>query len=95
MNYYFPIAWATLALINAAIAQTKNRSAANWLLSSLALGPVATGLLVILNVRQMTPEAIERQQKIEKASSWLLIILIFLVIGAMVGFLLSAKLMSK
>ena len=42
---YF-IGWWTLALINAGLAQGKNRSGLNWFLLSLLLGPVATFALV-------------------------------------------------
>jgi hypothetical protein len=38
--------WGTLALINAALAQGKNRSGLIWFLLSLPLGPLATLLLV-------------------------------------------------
>ena len=40
--------WGTLALINAALAQGKNRSGLLWFLLSLPLGPFATLLLVLL-----------------------------------------------
>ena len=40
------VGWGTLALINAGIAQGKNRSGFNWFLLSLILGPVATFILV-------------------------------------------------
>ncbi len=43
---YF-VGWGTLALINAGIAQAKNRSGLNWFLISLLLGPIATLSLVI------------------------------------------------
>jgi hypothetical protein len=39
--------WGTLALLNAGIAQGKNRSGLNWFLLSLLLGPIASLLLVI------------------------------------------------
>ncbi len=39
--------WGTLALINAGLAQGKNRSGLNWFLLSILLGPVATLLLVM------------------------------------------------
>jgi hypothetical protein len=39
--------WGTLALINAGLAQGKNRSGFNWFLLSLLLGPIATLLLVL------------------------------------------------
>jgi hypothetical protein len=40
--------WGTLALINAALAQGRNRSGLWWFLLSLLLGPLATLLLVLL-----------------------------------------------
>ena len=45
-NDYF-VGWGTLALINAGIAQGKNRSGLNWFLLSLLMGPVATLSLVV------------------------------------------------
>ncbi len=42
----YAVGWGTLALINAGIAQSKNRSGLNWFLISLLLGPIATFLLV-------------------------------------------------
>ncbi|MCM3762893.1 hypothetical protein M3212_19305 [Alkalihalobacillus oceani] len=45
-NQYF-VGWGTLALINAGLAQGKNRSGLNWFFISLLLGPIATLLLVI------------------------------------------------
>ena len=43
---YF-VGWGTLALINAGLAQGKNRSGLNWFLLSLLLGPIATLLLIL------------------------------------------------
>lgn len=40
------IGWGTLALINAGLAQGKNRSGLGWFLLSLVVGPVATFALV-------------------------------------------------
>jgi hypothetical protein len=49
---YF-VGWGTLALINAGLAQGKNRSGLVWFLLSLVLGPVATLILVLVpKVRQ-------------------------------------------
>ncbi len=45
---YF-VGWGTLALINAGLAQAKNRSGLNWFLLSLLLGPLATFFVVILD----------------------------------------------
>ena len=42
----YALGWGSLALINAGLAQGKNRSGLNWFLVSLLLGPVATFLLV-------------------------------------------------
>ena len=42
------VGWGTLALINAALAQGKNRSGLLWFLLSLLFGPLATLLLVVL-----------------------------------------------
>ena len=44
----FAIGWGTLTLINAGIAQGKNRSGLNWFLLSILLGPIATFILVAL-----------------------------------------------
>lgn len=41
--------WGTLALLNAGLAQGKNRSGFNWFLLSLLLGPLATLVLVLVD----------------------------------------------
>ncbi|MGH4123543.1 MAG: hypothetical protein ACREV6_11520 [Clostridium sp.] len=46
MNKEFYVGYGTLALINAGLAQGKNRSGLNWFLLSLFLGPIATLLIV-------------------------------------------------
>ncbi|MEK3731935.1 MULTISPECIES: hypothetical protein [Paenibacillus] len=46
MENYF-VGWGTLALINAGLAQGKNRSGLNWFFISLLLGPLATFLIVV------------------------------------------------
>jgi hypothetical protein len=45
----YAVGWGTLALINAGLAQSKNRSGLAWFLVSLLLGPIATLLLVLLD----------------------------------------------
>lgn len=40
--------WGTLALINAALAQGRNRNGLLWFFLSLLCGPLATLLLVLL-----------------------------------------------
>lgn len=44
----YAVGWGTLALINAGIAQGKNRSGLSWFLLSLLLGPLATFILVLV-----------------------------------------------
>jgi hypothetical protein len=39
--------WFTLALINAGLAQSKNRSGLLWFVLSIFLGPIATFILVV------------------------------------------------
>jgi hypothetical protein len=41
--------WGTLALINAGLAQGKNRSGLAWFLVSLLFGPLATLCIVLLD----------------------------------------------
>ena len=38
--------WFTLALVNAGLAQGKNRSGMNWFIVSMFLGPFATFMIV-------------------------------------------------
>ena len=42
----YAVGWGTLALINAGLAQSKDRSGFLWFLLSLLLGPIATFILV-------------------------------------------------
>lgn len=44
----FFVGWGTLMLINAGLAQGKNRGGLAWFLISLLLGPLATLLIVVL-----------------------------------------------
>ncbi|WP_077343660.1 antitermination protein NusB [Pseudocolwellia agarivorans] len=44
----FFVGMGTLALLNAGLAQSKNRRGLVWFLLSLFLGPIATFLLVVL-----------------------------------------------
>jgi hypothetical protein len=43
------VGWGTLSLINAGLAQAKNRSGLSWWLVSLFLGPITTFIIVILD----------------------------------------------
>ena len=58
-NKPFVAGWGTLALINAGLAQSKNRSGLAWFLASLLLGPVATLFLVAFCDKLPEPEADE------------------------------------
>ena len=40
--------WFAIAIINAGLAEQKNRSRLNWFLLSILLGPVATLLIVVM-----------------------------------------------
>ena len=53
----FVVGIGTLALINAGLAQSKNRSGLGWFIGSLFVGPLATLLLVLLNKKEPSPEA--------------------------------------
>ena len=44
----FFVGWGTLALINAGLAQSKNRSGLGWFLASLLAGPLITLILVLV-----------------------------------------------
>ncbi len=44
----YAVGWFTLALINAGVAQGKNRSGLAWFFLSVLLGPLATFILVVL-----------------------------------------------
>ena len=44
----YGVGWGTLALINAGLAQGKNRSGLLWFLLSVLLGPIATFIIVLL-----------------------------------------------
>jgi len=42
----YAVGWGSLALLNAGLAQSKNRSGLVWFFVSLLLGPIATFILV-------------------------------------------------
>lgn len=51
MDSEWAAGWGTLALVNAGLAQSKNRSGFNWFLLSLLLGPIATLVIVVADRR--------------------------------------------
>ncbi|NWO12501.1 hypothetical protein [Virgibacillus sp.] len=48
MEREFYVGWGTLALINAGLAQGKNRTGFNWFVLSLFIGPIATLSLLLV-----------------------------------------------
>ena len=50
----YAIGWGTLALINAGLAQGKNRGGLVWFFLSLLLGPIATFIIVVLDAVPVT-----------------------------------------
>jgi bacteriorhodopsin len=55
--------WASLALVNAGLAQTKGRSRWYWFLLSLFLGPLATFFIVVWPPRTETKKATDTRTK--------------------------------
>ena len=82
------LGWGTLALINAAIAQMKNRNAAGWLVGSLVMGPLATALLVLFPKLEMTPETLERVKKNEKLTTIVLTVVVIIMAVALAAVLI-------
>jgi hypothetical protein len=59
----YAVGWGTLSLINAGLAQSKNRSGLVWWFVSLFLGPVATFLIVVLDRVEPTERFGSRSQR--------------------------------
>jgi hypothetical protein len=47
----YAVGWGTLALLNAGLAHLKGRSRLAWFLLSLLLGPLATLIVVLIDIR--------------------------------------------
>lgn len=58
MTEGYVVGWGTLALINAGLAQGKNRSGLGWFGLSFFLGPIATLILLFLENLPEKPTAI-------------------------------------
>ncbi|SES18160.1 hypothetical protein SAMN04487944_12233 [Gracilibacillus ureilyticus] len=63
-NEYF-VGWGTLALINAGLAQGKNRTGLNWFLLSIILGPFATLILLFVK-KEISTKKINASQALIK-----------------------------
>jgi hypothetical protein len=61
-NPNYVIGWGTLALINAGLAQGKERSGFGWFILSLFLGPIATLAIVVLPKLPPLPEVVPRPE---------------------------------
>ena len=61
----FYLGWGTLCLINAVLAQGKNRSGLNWFIISIFIGPIATFLLAIMQ-KFPSKQSVISSNKIER-----------------------------
>ncbi|QNE45515.1 hypothetical protein F1C58_00255 [Glaciihabitans sp. INWT7] len=79
--------WVVLALVNAGLAEQKNRSRLTWFLVSLFIGPLATFLIVVW---QRAPvDAIEPLHPFtNRADRWLTLGTVSVVIALALGVLL-------
>ncbi|MEO5986736.1 MAG: hypothetical protein ABIW50_05250 [Candidatus Limnocylindria bacterium] len=74
-------AWFTLSLINAGLAQAKNRSGLNWWLISLFLGPVAT-LLIVAWPPAVAPSEAAADGQMGRTQAWIIgAVLVVVVVG--------------
>lgn len=48
MKPEYAVGWTTLAMLNAGLAQSKNRSGMLWFLISMVAGPIATFVIVAI-----------------------------------------------
>lgn len=64
--------WFALALVNAGLAEQKNRSRLNWFLVSIFLGPIATLLIVVWKPAPAQPDD-EAPQPISLSTGFLAI----------------------
>jgi len=77
----YAVGWGTLALINAGLAQGKQRSGLFWFVVSLILGPLATLLIVVLQAPT------EAQTSMGRAE-WVIVTIVLLAfVLAIVGLL--------
>jgi len=73
--------WFVLALVNAGLAEQKNRSRWNWFVLSMFLGPVATFLIVVWE--PVTQPPLELRNSFEKADGrYLTLAILALVLTA-------------
>jgi len=77
----YAVGWGTLALINAGLAQGKQRSGLVWFVVSLLLGPLATLLIVAL------PAPTAAQTSMGRAEWAIVAIVLIAFVVAIVGFL--------
>lgn len=56
------VGWGTLALINAGLAQGRNRSGLGWFIASLFVGPLAILIIVLLEKGTPSDDALDRKK---------------------------------
>jgi hypothetical protein len=85
----FSAAWFTLSLINAGLAQSKQRSGLAWWFVSLFIGPLATLLIVAWppgdQPMQAPPGTMDRNQAILVGAGLLLIVGVVVALGYLAG----------
>ena len=85
----FSAAWFTLSLINAGLAQSKNRSGLAWWLISLFIGPLATLLIVAWPPggpgTELRPGTMDRTQAIWLGAGIIVVALIITGLFALAG----------
>ncbi|MBA2633205.1 MAG: hypothetical protein H0U86_09445 [Chloroflexi bacterium] len=79
----FSAAWFTLSLINAGLAQSKQRSGLNWWLVSLLIGPLATLLIVAWPPGDGVPHP--ASATMGRTQGVVIAVGIFLVVGAILA----------
>jgi hypothetical protein len=77
----YAVGWGTLALINAGLAQGRQRSGLYWFAVSLVLGPLATLLIVVL------PAPTKAQTSMDRAQWIIAAIVLLAFVLAVVGLL--------
>jgi len=78
----YTIGWFTLSLINAGLAQGKQRSGLAWWLASLLIGPFATLLIVLLPAPAESAEPHEVARPVVVALAVALVVLVALFVAA-------------
>ncbi|NEN05798.1 hypothetical protein G3T36_07920 [Diaminobutyricibacter tongyongensis] len=79
--------WLALALVNAGLAEQKNRSRWSWFVISLLIGPLATAIIVI----RPRADAAQQQEWTAGMLFALTVVLAAIAIAATVGAIMSSE----